>query len=340
MVTAASDRRMRRRGGRRQKGGSTPAALGKALRQGAGGGVFSLTEINDRTGVPWQQLEALEEGNLSRFPDLRTRRAPPSAATPTSWASKSRVSNRSSRSTGGPPSPDSTPTPASTNGGHGGQAQNTYITAAVPMGHLSRYPGDGTHLRAFTQTDEVPGVKRVPVPAGSGHEANPELSDTGSFPAAPGIYRGVRHAPLLLRFAMWFVAVLLAVALGGLAVQHYQPQWLEGASALCAPPARVDRRHLRHLRHRGGVRRIGRIGRIGRGGEVKKPAHPSPVSWTAARHGQRQRVGAGVHCSVVVAAWAPCWTVVHSRRASRGSLRPRSRAVRVRRSTRPTANCR
>ena len=72
MVTAASDKRMRRRGRRRQQPGSTPADVGTALREARQAAGAGLTEIQDRTGVPVAQLEALEDGNLSLFPDLRS----------------------------------------------------------------------------------------------------------------------------------------------------------------------------------------------------------------------------------------------------------------------------
>ncbi len=72
MVTAASDKRMRRRGGRRRQTGPTPADVGTALREARQTSGALLPEIQDRTGVPEAQLEALENGNLSRFHDLRS----------------------------------------------------------------------------------------------------------------------------------------------------------------------------------------------------------------------------------------------------------------------------
>ncbi len=226
MVTAASDRRMRRRGGRRQKAGSTPAAMGKALREAREASAVTLTEIHDRTGVPWQQLEALEAGNLSRFHDLRSALTAVRRYCDLVDLDVERFERVVEEHWGDPLAgfdPNGAPLAA---GRNGGGARNTYITAAVPTGHLSRYPGDGTHLRAFTQTDEVPGVRRVVPPAATSHALD-GLSDTGSFPVAPGFYSGIRPAPLVLRGAVWFTAALLALALGGLAVQHYQPQWLK-----------------------------------------------------------------------------------------------------------------
>ncbi len=304
MVTAASDRRMRRRGGRRQKAGPTPATMGTTLRQAREAASVSLTEINDRTGVPWQQLEALEAGDLSRFPDQR------SALT---------AVRRYSDLVGleiepfeqvvgehwGTPLAGFDPDAAPVKGGNGAQPRNTYITAAVPMGHLSRYPGDGTHLRAFTQTDEVPGVKRVPVPAGNGHVANPELNHTGSFPATPSIYQGTRPAPLVLRAALWFTAAVLVVALGGLAVQHYQPQWLKDIHLV--------RAHGLSTAGTGTSSAGTSTGSAGQGATTpRKPAHPSPVSMTATGSGSANVSVQASNYSVVVAAWAPCWTVVHS----------------------------
>ena len=78
---------------------------------------------------------------------------------------------------------------------------------SVPASHLSRYPGDGTHLRAFTQTDEVPGVRRPERRAADGHTATGSFTVTGSFPAVPaGVRAARRSSPLVLRGAIWITA--------------------------------------------------------------------------------------------------------------------------------------
>lgn len=170
---------MRRRGRRRQPQGSTPVDVGTALRQAREEAAIGLAELQDRIGVPEPQLEALESGNLSRFPDLRSAEVavkrysdlvqldpePFVAVLETHWGT----------SLAGFPD-DHRP---AVSAGNGATATGGYLTIGpASTGHLSRYPGDGTHLRAFTQTDEVPGVRRsAPPPA-------PPSPATG--PPAPG----------------------------------------------------------------------------------------------------------------------------------------------------------
>ena len=186
MVTAASDKRMRRRGRRRQQSGSAPADVGTALREARQGAGVELTEIQDRTGVPLAQLEALEAGDLSRFHDQRSaltavRRygdlveldlEPFDGVVEKHWGTA-----LAGFEDGGAPD----------NGSNGNRTQSVYINESLSAGHLSRYPGDGTHLRAFTQTDEVPGVRRSEVPVANGHNGHGAFPTTGSFPAV--------HAP-------------------------------------------------------------------------------------------------------------------------------------------------
>ncbi len=290
MVTAASDKRMRRRGGRRQQSGSTPAAVGAALRGAREATAAGLEEIHDRTGVPWKQLEALEAGDLSLFPDLR------SAVTAVRRYSDLMQLDvdgfvRVTEDHWGP---------GQTGGENGGGARTSgaYLTASVPTGHLSRYPGDGTHLRAFTQTDEVPGVRRSDPPVGNGHGANGQFSTTSSFPAAPATYLGVRPAPVLLQGAVWLTAILLAVALGALAVQHYQPKWLADIHVVHRPLAFPPTSSA--------------ITTPGTPGQPARSGPPSPVTLADTSPGSATVSVRGANYSVVVAAWAPCWTEVHT----------------------------
>jgi Helix-turn-helix domain len=295
VVTAASDRRMRRRGGRRKQADSTPAVVGTALREAREASGVSLVEIQDRTGVPESQLEALEAGNLSLFPDLQSaltavRRYSDlvkldvdgfARVVEESWGT-SQAGFEGAAATGKGATKDGT--------------QGAHLTGAVPAGHLSRYPGDGTHLRAFTQTDEVPGVRRAVAPAGNGHDAHAPWSVTGSFPAVPGGYKLVRQAPWILRAAVWFVASLLVVALLGLAVQHYQPQFLADI----------------HLVHHTTTTPATTPASPGTKAHPGAPAHASAVTLTGSGTGSATVSVRASNYSVVVAAWAPCWTVVHS----------------------------
>jgi hypothetical protein len=299
VVTAASDRRMRRRGGRRKQADSTPAVVGTALREAREASAVSLVEIQDRTGVPGSQLEALEAGNLSLFPDLRSaltavRRYSDLVQLDVDGFARVVEENWGSAQAGFEGAPATGKGDKDKKGG----TQSVYLTGAVPTGHLSRYPGDGTHLRAFTQTDEVPGVRRTPPPAGNGNgnDAQAAWSATGSFPAVPGGYKLVRQAPWILRAAVWGVASLLVVALLGLAVQHYQPQLLADI----------------HLVHHPTTTKATTPTSPGTKAHPGAPAHSSVVSLTDSGAGSATVSVRAANYSVVVAAWAPCWTVVHS----------------------------
>ena len=271
--------------------------MGEALRDACQASSVSLTEINDRTGVPWKQLEALEAGNLSRFPDLRSAITAVRRYADLVGLDVERY-ERVVEEHWGTADAGFDPGAAPVNGG-GGRGRSGYITTTAPTGHLSRYPGDGTHLRAFTQTDEVPGIKRVEHPVANGHESHAALSDTGSFPAAPAIYTGVRPAPLVLRAAVWLTASLLVVALGGLAVQHYQPQWLTDI-------------HLVRHNHTLTTATSGTTNGSSATSQPKKPTRPALVSMTTTGTGSANVSVRASNYTVVVAAWAPCWTVVHS----------------------------
>jgi hypothetical protein len=295
VVTAASDRRMRRRGRKRQEEpGTTPEAVGTALRAAREASGVSLTEVHDRTGTPWQLLEALEAGDLSRFPDRRSaltavRRYADlmeldgdnfTQVTEEHWGG----GGTGSASVGG-----------ADGRANGGRHQNVYATDSLSVGHLSRYPGEGTHLRAFTQTDEVPGVRRGDVPSENGPNSNGQWSITGSLPVTPTGFTYVRPAPWLLRGAVWTTASLLAVALVALAVQHYQPQWL------------ADIHIVRHP-----VVATPTTAAPSTPGAPGAPARSALVTQTNTGAGSATIAVRASNYTVRVGAWAPCWTEVHN----------------------------
>lgn len=230
MATAAGDRTMRRRAGRRQTS-TTPADIGTALREAREGTAATLTEIHDRTGIHWQQLEALESGDLSRFPDERA-----AVTAVRRYADLMSLDSegfsevvRGSWGSWAAASPDT--------GARSGRRRRrsapqravdtaTAGAAGPAGGHLSRYPGDGSHLRAFTQTAEVPGVQRAGFSAGRAADTHGDFSVTGVFPATTTWRPPSRGAPLVLLGAIWCTLAVLVVALIGLAVHHWEPKWL------------------------------------------------------------------------------------------------------------------
>ena len=294
VVTAAGDRRMRRRGRKRpEEPGSTPETIGTALRAAREASGVSLTEVHDRTGTPGQLLEALEAGDLSRFPDLRSTITAVRRYADLMELDVEHFTQVTEDHWGGSGAGAARAAGGDARGTNGGRHQKVYATDSMSVGHLSRYPGDGTHLRAFTQTDEVPGVRRGMPPSENGHNGNAQWSITGSFPVTPAGLTYVRPAPWLLRGAVWATASLLAVALLALAVQHYQPQWLADIHIVRHPLAPTP---------------------------TTAPAVTPPGVPTGSAVVNETATGAGsatisVRASdytVRVGAWAPCWTEVHT----------------------------
>jgi len=297
VVTAASDKRMRRRGGRRQKANSTPAAVGTALREAREVSGVELSDIQDRTGVPWPQLEALEAGNLSRFPDLRTALTAVRRYSDLVGLDVDGFARVVEEHWGTTPAGFDGAKATGTGGTGGGQAQSVYLTGPVYAGHLSRYPGDGTHLRAFTQTDEVPGVRRAELAPGNSHGPH-TFSATGTFPTVPRHFVPVRTAPLVLQGAIWVTAVLLVVAGAGLAVAHYQPQWLADIHVVRHPPSVISNGSTPSATTHSNSPSV--------------PAHSGPVSLAQTGVASATVSVRASDYSVVVGAWAPCWTLVHT----------------------------
>jgi hypothetical protein len=298
VVTAASDRRMRRRGGRRKQPGSTPGDVGKALRAAREASDTSLVEIQDRTGVALAQLEALESGDLSQFPDMRSARTAVRRYSDLVEVDGDEFAGVVEKHWGTSLAGFDGAGAAGNGATNGDRTQSVYLTESASAGHLSRYPGDGTHLRAFTQTDEVPGVRRAELPAVNGHTDTGSFSATGAFPAVPPVYAPPRAVPLILRGAIWVTVTVLAVALGALALQHYDPQLLADI-------------HVVH--HVGTTVPTVPGGNVAAGrGTPAHPAHSSLVSLTNTGVASASVSVRATNYTVVVAAWAPCWTEVHT----------------------------
>lgn len=120
-------------------------------------------------------------------------------------------------------------------GGPAGPA--TGMAAAAPQvvtgtGHLTRYPGDQSHLQAFTQTGPV-GLARA---TGSGPVTGDPFQ-TGVYPAvSPLRIHPMRpRPPVVLRGALWVTVILLIVGGAGLTVHHYRPQWLKDIGVVRTP---------------------------------------------------------------------------------------------------------
>jgi hypothetical protein len=294
VVTAASDRRMRRRGGRRQKSGSTPADVGKALRDAREASNIGLPELQDRTGVSLRHLEALESGDFSGFPDLRSAVTAVRRYSDLVELDSDGYAGVVEAHWDGSPGSGAGGTSSGSGPSNGSATQSVYLGGPASVGHLSRYPGDGTHLRAFTQTDEVPGVRRSAPPSDGTSNGSRSFPVTGSFPAVPMVYAPPR-VPLVLRGAIWVTVTLLVIALAGLAVEHYQPQLLADIHV-------VHHTHTTTPPVSGGATRP----------STPAPKQTSVVALTNTGAASATVAVAASNYAVEVAAWAPCWTVVHT----------------------------
>ncbi|HTT86320.1 MAG TPA: RodZ domain-containing protein [Acidimicrobiales bacterium] len=279
MVIAGTDRATRRRAGRRLR---DPAffPFGAKLRRAREDRRLSLDDIGDRTGILPALLERLEDGDLSRFPDERSavvavRRYAETLGLDSAFmtqqvdrqwrhvAAGSGVDLAGLVSAARPPAAPE-------------------VSALVGAGHTSRYPGDTSHLQAFTQTAQVPrvGTRSVGNPA-------PRFDTTDAVPVT---WRGPHEppaAPLVLRVAVWATVVLLVLAGAGLSVDHWRPAWLAKIN-LASKPA----------------------GAPARTSHTTTPARGAAVATGLMAPG---RATVSVHATaftVVVATQAPCWIQV------------------------------
>lgn len=273
--------------------------VGRALRDAREAQDATLTEIHDRTGVHWRDLEALEAGNLAHFTDQRAalvavRRYAEVVGLPAEELE--RTVEDTWRSVVGFES--------SYRGPAGVAAPSTGV-AALPAvggpgsstGHLPRHPGDGSHLRAFTQTAQVPGV-RPGFPTGSGPAtvgfSGPKPFDaTDAIPVTLLSAKTPAPVPLALRAALWCTVVLLVIGVAGLAVHRWRPLWLEKihvvASPTSAPASRVTTPTPHASQH---------------------AAPPGPVSLTAFGNGSATVTVRATQYQVVLSTGAPCWVQV------------------------------
>lgn len=301
MVIAGSDRATRRRGIRRQRDPSLH--FGAELRQAREEQGVSLETIQDRTGVRLFHLEALEEESFSPFPDEKTalvavRRyaevvgldgpammqivgerwrnvgeSPPSALSGATRA----VS---------PPPRRSAPAPAPAI-----IAATGAVAVVEPAGgtaHLSRYPGDTSHLKAFTQTAQVPQV--APRAASPTLPPGLRFDSTDSIPVTHR-YHDPTPGPVALQVAIWSTVLLLLVGVAGIAVHHWRPGWLAKIHLVSAPPG-------------GGSGHKGTTSSSSLSGPVAKTTATGPLSATVS---VRFPVFA-----VTVVTQAPCWIHVTS----------------------------
>jgi hypothetical protein len=291
VVIAGSDRATRRRAARKRD--ASLLHFGAELRDARERGGLSLDALQDRTGVLRADLERLEQGDLSRFPDERsalvavrryaeTLGLDATAMTATVGDRWRRVTEESKPALTG-----STPVPPPA-----ANAANAPPLALVKAGHTSRFPGDTSHLRAFTQTAEVPAVGARSVGAAAPEGLRFDRTDAVPVTTWQGP-REPRPAPLVLRVAVWTTVVLLLVGGAGLAVHHWRPAWLAKIHLVAGSATAAGAHH--------------------RGAKASHPTTPpSKVTVTNSGPGTSTVTVRSASFAVVVAAQAPCWIRVTS----------------------------
>jgi transcriptional regulator with XRE-family HTH domain len=229
---------IRPRGGttrrRDDEGDGTASAqeIGRLLRYNREQRGLDLLAVHDRLGRPITQIEALEQGDLNRLPDqalaLSTLRRYAAFLGLDGDALALQMIDAWS-------STPATPAPVA----EAGTAAKTTVVTAVTAGP--------DHLRAFTQTGEVPkvggGSSGPPTGSGASGYGVTTGPPTGTFPVVPrqdlrqskrAVAKARRRlrAPTLLKVGTWIVAVLAVAAIAGLFVYRSRPQWLVQAHIL------------------------------------------------------------------------------------------------------------
>ncbi len=227
----------RRRDDDDQDAASSAVAIGRLLRNTREERGLDLLSVHDRLGRPITQIEALESGDLARLPNqamaLSTLRRYAALLGLDGDALALQMIDAWSAV---PSAPE--PTTRREAAVEGGAAPTTVVTAVT---------SGPDHLRAFTQTGEVPkigGGSNGP-PTGSGAYGYGMVTGppTGTFPVVPkqdlkhsrrAVARARRRlrAPTWLKVATWIAAVLVLITAAGLVIYRSQPKWLVQAHIL------------------------------------------------------------------------------------------------------------
>ena len=280
---------------------STPAEIGRLLQHAREQRGLDLLTVHDRLNRPITQLEALEAGNLADLPDqafaLSTLRRYATLLTldgdalalqmMEAWPSSPTKSSRRSR------------------------------RDAMPLsGVVTAVTTAPDHLRAFTQTGQVPRVDRAGTAAAGGSGAygygGTTGPPTGMLSAVPheevkdsrravAKARRRRRAPKPLRLVTFLTFLLLVVALAGSVIQHNEPRWLINV-------------HITNPNHAVGT--TGTTGTTGTGSSgssrrTSSNAQPVRLSTTDNLSSATYTVDAQ-HFAVSIATSAPCWVQVSS----------------------------
>ena len=190
---------------------------------------LDLSTVHDRLGRPVTQLDALESGDLDALPDqaaaLSTLRRYAAFVDLDGDAMALQLMEAWSSAPARPRPPARESLPV------------TGVVTAVTAGP--------DHLRAFTQTGEVPAVGGTSSGGGSGAygygvATGPPTGTLSVIPRdqiketkrATARARRRRRAPTSLKVVTWLVGILAVAAVAGVVIQREHPQWMVQAHLL------------------------------------------------------------------------------------------------------------
>ena len=231
----------RRRDEDEDEAASSAEEIGRQLRARREERGLDLLTVHDRLGRPITQIEALENGDLAGLPDqamaLSTLRRYAAFLGLDGDALALRMIDAWSAVPASVPAPTAAVTGV------------TAVTAAAVTNVVTAVGAEPDHLRAFTQTGEVPrvGGGSSGPPTGPGAYGFGTGPPTGTFPVVPrqdlkqsrrAVAKARRRlrAPRALKVATWVTAGLVLVVVAGFAIDRSQPRWLVQAHILKVSP--------------------------------------------------------------------------------------------------------
>lgn len=290
---------IRPKGGASRRGGGDGTledpveTVGGQLRRAREERGLDLLAVHDRLGRPITQLEALETGDMATLPDE---------------ALAISTLKRYATFLGLDADALAAQFLLARDGADGSGADGTERSAAVTSVVAAVTTGPD-HLRAFTETGEVPQVgRRVSSAVGASGNYDYSVSagpPTGTFPVVPrsDLRRGRRsvararrrmHAPTSLKVITWIAAALLLVVAAGWVLLATTPRTLANAHILRVTPPGTGT---------GGAS----AGTAGPAARQVFPVEPAGSTPTSASY-----TVATSKFTVVVATSGPCWVQVTS----------------------------
>jgi Helix-turn-helix domain/Domain of unknown function (DUF4115) len=205
---------------------SSAEEIGRVLRSTREERGLDLLAVHDRLDRPITQLEALESGDLAALPDQALALSTLRRYAAFLGLDRDTLALQMIDAWSVAPPP-----PREGRKAQAGTAPVTTVVTAVTTGP--------DHLRAFTQTGEVPRVGAGSAAGGSGAYGYGVASGppTGTFPVVPR--QEIRHskravakarrrlrAPTSLKVVTWLAVVLVLATAVGFGIQRWRPEWL------------------------------------------------------------------------------------------------------------------